>query len=252
MDKTLIKGLTLLEALVEARQPKGVAELSRELGWSRSNVHRILQTLCSMGYAQADNGKYTAGLKLWSLGSQIIGRVDVKSVSAPILRRLADESNETVHLSVYEGGDVVYIDKIESSQPIRAYTEIGGRAPSWAVATGKALLAFQPAEEIGAICERLEGFTDNTLSDPETLRTALSEVRATGYAVNRGEWRPQVSGVGAPIRDTSGRVVAAIGVSGPSDRFAEPALVRLVPLVRAAAANVSAALGHVTKEGMPA
>lgn len=243
MDKTLAKGLRLLEALIESPEPKGVADLARELEWSKSNVHRLLQTLCELGYVHGDKGRYWAGLRVWSLGTQVIGRMDIKSLAAPTLVKLAASSQESVHLSIYDRGEVIYIDKIDSSQPIRAYSRVGGRAPAWCVATGKALLAHQSDEEIAAVAARLESFTPNTLASSDSLLAALAEVRATGCAVNRGEWRAQVSGVGAPIRDATGKVVAALGISGPAERFTEPALATFIPMVRASAEAVSQALG---------
>lgn len=249
MDTTVVKGLRVLEELVQSPESLGVAELANKCGWSRSNVHRLLQTLCALGYAESKDGRYRATLKVWSLGSQVISRVDVKALAMPVLQRLAAESGETVHLSIYENGQVVYVEKIESQHPVRAYTEIGGRAPAYCVATGKSLLAFQDPDEIDTVAGKLVAFTANTIVSPDALRATLSEVRAGDYAVNRGEWRAQVSGVGAPIRNASNQVIAAIGVSGPTERFNEAALALFIPMVRYGAQDISRAMGATRLRG---
>ena len=249
MDKTLVKGLNLLEELAKSRDPKGVAELARTLGWSKSNVHRLLQTLVECGYVSSEGGRYWAGLKLWSLGSRVVARTDVRQAAQPFLEKLAQASQETVHLSILERYEVVYVDKIDSPQPIRAYSEIGGRAPAYCVATGKAMLAFQPPEVIEQLSGHLVRHSPNTITDPERLAAEFATIRTNGYSVNQGEWRQQVSGIGAPIRDSSGNVVAALGISGPSERFTKSALRKLAPLVCQAAENVSSNLGAPHRQG---
>lgn len=244
MDTTIIKGFRLLEELVRCREPQGVAELAKRLDMSKSNVHRVLQTLVALGYVVGSGGRYFVTLKVWSLGLQVIERVDIKRMARPVMQRLAEESQETVHLSIYEQGNVVYIDKIEGSHPIRAYTEIGGRAPAYCVATGKALLAHQTEDEIERVLEGLERHSPNTIVAPEAMRLTLAQVRDNRYAINRGEWREQVSGVGAPVWNADDFPIAAIGISGPAARFTEEALVLFVPMVRESAEELSRLMGR--------
>ncbi len=104
-------------------------------------------------------------------------------------RSLADKTGETVHLSVFIENVVVYIDKIDSPQPVRAYSQIGKSAPAYCVATGKVLLAFQSEGVIARVCESLEQHTSRTITDPEELQRELARIRQLGYAINRGEWR---------------------------------------------------------------
>ena len=149
MDKTLLKGLRVLEAVNSFDgQTLTLEQLVERLDLTRSNTHRTLQTLIHAGYLQRDpvTGGYGCTLKLFEMGARQLASLDVRTLAGPFLRSLASETGETVHLSVLDGMDVVYVDKIDSAQPIRAYSAIGGRAPAYAVATGKALLAFQPAD----------------------------------------------------------------------------------------------------------
>jgi IclR family transcriptional regulator, KDG regulon repressor len=244
LDKTLHKGLALLEILSAKRELTGIAELARETGWGRSNVHRILQTLEATGYVRNVGGRYEASLKLWELGCRILDGVDLKRVAQAQMRELADATKETVHLSILNDVEVVYLDKIESSQPVRAYTAVGGRAPASCVATGKALIAFADADLLRRIEARLVRYTSSTITEVAAMRKEIGGIRRFGYAVNRGEWREQVWGVAAPIRNVAGEVVAAIGVSGPESRFTKASLEDFKRLVCEAANAISVDLGY--------
>lgn len=246
MDKTLVKGLEVLEALALGGAPRGVSELAREMGLTRSNTHRTLRTLVGAGYVRQDDGtgRYACTQKLARLAACALGRVDLTAAAGPAMERLAAATRETVHLSVLDGLEVCYLHKIDSPEPVRAYSEVGGRAPAHCVATGKALLAFQDPAYIGRFPARLAAHAPGSIRTRARLRAALEAVRAQGYAVNRGEWRESVHGLAAPVLDSGGRAVAAIGISGPVERLRPARLKGFVPDVVAAARAVSAALGR--------
>jgi DNA-binding IclR family transcriptional regulator len=154
---------------------------------------------------------------------------------------LSSETDESVHLSVLDGLEVVYMDKIESAQAIRSYTTIGGRGPAWCVATGKAMLAAsgRDAHDFG----KLKRFTPTTVIDPEKLNNEFAKIRSRGYAINRGEWREGVVGIAAAIVDGAGEIVAGIGISGPEARFKQKQLKSWSELVVKKALEVSRELG---------
>ncbi len=246
MDKTLAKGLAILEFLATCDAPCKLAVIAQRLGMTKSNVHRLLQTLASLGYVRnvADSGDYALTVKIWSVGMSIINRLDIKSIAGEYLQRLVEATGETVHLSVLNDGRVVYIDKIDSPHPVRAYSMIGGQAPAHCVATGKVLLAYAPEDLVNPIVEALEKFTKSTITDPQRLRRALAEIRHQGYAVNLGEWREGVFGAAAPIFDASSQVVAAVGISGPAERMKSRLESDLVPHVVEQAREISRRLGY--------
>ena len=250
MNNTLIKGLRLLEVLAARAQPVGISELAQELEMGASNVHRLLQALVELGYAVNEGGRggYRASLKVWELGAQALHKLDFRETAAPAMRWLLAETNETVHLSVLSGEEVIYVDKLDSPEPVRAYSVIGGRAPAYCVATGKALLAWREESPTSLLTVRpLQTFTRSTLADTSALAIELERVRQQGYAINRGEWRPSVWGIAAPIFDGRSRVVAAIGISGPAARIRARGLKRLseqvVQAARQASVLPAAALG---------
>lgn len=251
MDTTFSKGLHLLEAIALSDRPRGVTELARELGLVKSNVHRLLKTLEHHRLVRKDEvlGRYQCTLKIWEIGSLVAERIDVKHVAAPYMAKLAERTSETVHLSVLEGADVLYIDKIDSPQPVRAYSRVGGRAPAYCVATGKALLAFEADSKIDQL--ELKRFTPRTVVNRDALRRELARIRDQGYAINRGEWRASVCGLAAPIFSSARGPVAALGISGPIDRFPPGVMRDLTPVVVESARTISRELGFSEQSARP-
>jgi IclR family KDG regulon transcriptional repressor len=250
MDKALVKGLRILEHLARADRPQGVTDVAVALGLSKSSVHRPLTTLLRLGYVdqELDSGRYVASLKLWEVGSSVLARLDLKRVAAGPMAELAAATGETVHLSILDGRDVVHIDKIECDHPIRAYSRVGGRVPAHCIATGKAMLAFQPESLIEAVAANLTPATSETVVDRPRLLVELAQIRRNGIAISRGGWEPGVDGIAAPIRDLTGSVVAGVGISGPAIRLRSRQCARHAPLVADAAARISRALGFRSPE----
>lgn len=250
-SRTLHRGLDVLEWLARHGRPAPLATIAEDLAAPKPTVHRLLAALQSRGYVaqDVDTGHYAAGIRCFELGSLWAQNLDLRAIAGPHLRDLNARTGETVHLAVYEGGDVVYVDKLESRHPIVAQSHVGHRAPASCVATGRALLAFMPANEIERVVTApLERYTSRTLTEPEELRELLDTVRTTGHAVNVGGYREGVCGVAAPIRDHTGRVVASVGCCVPQPRF-EDTFPALRDATVAAAAGISGALGWL---GSPA
>jgi IclR family KDG regulon transcriptional repressor len=245
MDKTLLKGLMVLESITEANsQARTVDEVAARVGLTRSNTHRTLQTLMHAGYIEKDaNNGYRGTIKLMGLGVRQLARLDVRQFAAPFMHALADATGETVHLSVLDGIDVVYIDKIDSPQPVRAYSMVGGRAPAYAVATGKALLAHAPDGYLERYAAQLTLHTPRTAGTLDALTAELAQTVRTGYAVNTGEWRDGVGGIASAVFDGLDRPIAALGVSGPIDRLPAARIAELAPLVVHNAIQLSQAMG---------
>lgn len=242
MNNTLVKGLQVLEALTRSHRPLGVSELADILELGRSNVHRLLQALVELKYVLkvGSSSEYTASLKVWELGNRLSPRLAVRYSAEGQMAHLLQTTRESVHLSVLDGHEVMYVHKLESPEPVRAYTDIGGKAPAHCVATGKALLAWQSEAFIASfLANGLVQHSKNTIVDSGIFLRELERIRTLGYAVNRGEWRDTVWGIAAPIRDSAGTVVAALGISGPSSRIKPAQIKTLGTLVSQAAKAVS-------------
>lgn len=242
MDTTLLKGLQVLTHLVQADRAQRITDVAAELNLTKSNAYRVLRTLEGAGFVRQDPATkgFEPTLRLWELGMLVVGRLDLRACAVEALRQLAAESRETVHLAILDGAEVIYIEKIDSPEPVGAYTRLGGRAPAYCVATGKALLSELPPAQLAATLGPLEAHSPQTITDPDALRADLAVARAEGVAVNRGEWRDSVWGLAAPIRDGTGSVVAAVGISGPGFRIAAGTRCEeLAGLVKAAAREIS-------------
>ncbi|HSV81583.1 MAG TPA: IclR family transcriptional regulator [Ramlibacter sp.] len=245
MNTTFVNGLALLEALARATEPMGVSELGRALELNKSNVHRLLRTLTASGYVHnvSGSGRYEITSKLWELGVAFVNKLDVKTVAHEAMKQLVNTTGETAHLSILNGDEVVFIDKVDSPQPIRAYANVGGRAPAYCVSAGKVFLAFGPPSLVDAVVRELRPYTPETITEPEELKRQLARVREDGYATNYGEWNIGVGGVAAPIRDSGGQVVAALGLSAPVDRLKTRPIEQVAELVAEAAKSISGRLG---------
>lgn len=247
MDKAVVKAFNLLEILAKNNNPMGITELANTADLGKSNVHRLLQTLMTLGYVRKHNESlYSASLKVWELGSQIIASVNIRDVARPYMQMLAEATGETVHLSEFYDNQVLYIDKIESREPVRAYTQLGGRAPSYCTATGKVMLAYRDDETILAVMRDAIAHTSKTIVEPEAFLAHASTIRQQRYALNRGEWRKDVIGISAPISCSIGCVGSAIGLSAPAGRVSEKQLKAMAPQLIKYAERISAGLGCTT------
>ncbi len=251
MEQTVQKALNLLEALVRSGQPRRLTELSRQLGLTKPNVYRLLSTLSALGYVQKDplTSLYSPTLKMWEMGSLLVRDTDLVSVANPRLRRLCEETRESVQLTVFDAGFVVYVDKVDSPQPLKAMTAIGSRVPATVTSTGKAMLAWMGVEALDLSFAHVKRFTPTTFLRRKDIEADLEKTRARGYAINHGEFRVGVCGLAAPVRDRTGSVVAAIGVWGAEKSILGPRTEELAVLTISAAADVSRALGYIDFDG---
>lgn len=244
MNVTLVKGIALLEVLAQADRALGLTVLAERVGMGKSNVYRLLQTLVALGYARYDarEGTYAASLRIWELGVAVLDKLDLRRLGEAPMQRLLARSQENVHLSVLEGDDVIYVHKLDSPQPVRTFSRIGGRAPACGAATGKAILAWQHEDRLAALSQRLEKYSPSTITDPDDFLREMARIRKQGFAVSNGEWRAGVRGLAAPIREPGGTVIASIGISGPDERMKTAQVRVLAPAVIDAAREVEAQL----------
>ncbi|OHD23947.1 MAG: hypothetical protein A2Y38_12020, partial [Spirochaetes bacterium GWB1_59_5] len=179
------RALSILECFTMERQELGVSELSRLLGLNKSTAFGLLSTLERRGYLQqnSENGKYSLGLKAIDLATVRLAGFDFTRVARPLLKGLVDRLGETVHLAIYDRGEVVYVDKIESGSTIQIASYIGKRNPCYCTGVGKCLLAFQPEAEVErVIATGLIPRTGKTITDPVVFRATLARIRSVDQA----------------------------------------------------------------------
>ena len=240
VDSTLSKGLLIIEALTAANGSRGVSDLSRELGLTKSNTFRLLQTLMTLGYVErAPDKTYRATLKTWQVGRAVVENLNIRTIARPLMEFLAEETQETIYLAVRDGLQVVYLDKIESVKPIRSWNPIGGTAPIYCVGTGKALLATDYTELRPVLDGKLTAFTNKTITDLQELDRDIAATQLRGYAIDHGEFRPQIISLGAAITLPDGQAVGALGVSAPDVNLNDGDIERIGAMVQHAARSVS-------------
>jgi DNA-binding IclR family transcriptional regulator len=238
MAQTVDRALVILASLAEG--PASLEQAANRIGVHKSTALRLLRTLEEHGFVHRQSDyRYRLGGKLFSLAQLALESIDVRVVAAPHLADLNERCGHTVHLAVYEDGEVTYVDKLESRYPVRMYSRIGKRAPLTASAVGKVLLADLPEARRREVVETLEfpAYTARSLRLPSELLAELEVVRKQGWAVDRGEYEETVNCVAVPIRGVDGRVIAACSVSTPTVVAPLAALRRLIPdLLRTAEA----------------
>ena len=242
--------IRLLKAFSEEQVEIGISDLAKRLGVAKSTVHRLAVTLVADGMLEQnpDTGKYRLGLSLFRLGSLVRRRMNVSAEARPLLRELREKVNETVHLAVLDGTEIMYVFNLESTQSIRMRSDVGVRKPAYCTAEGQVILAYQPPEVIDLIVrEGLAARTPQTITDPLALKKVLEGVRARGCAIEDEESELGMRCIAAPLRNDAGEVVAAIGLAGPVSRLSKKALTTYVPHVIETAAAISARLGHRTR-----
>jgi DNA-binding IclR family transcriptional regulator len=242
----------LLKAFSEEQVEIGISDLARRLGVAKSTVHRLAVTLCADGMLEQnpDTGKYRLGIALFRLGSLVRQRMSISSEARPLLRELRAKVNETVHLAVLDGSEIMYVFNLESTQAIRMRSDVGVRKPAYCTAEGQVILAFQPAEVIDRVMrERLPARTPQTITDPDALKKVFETIRQRGCAIEDEESEIGMRCIAAPLRNDAGEVVAAIGLAGPVSRLSKKALASFIPHVIETAAAISGRLGHRGRSG---
>jgi IclR family acetate operon transcriptional repressor len=245
--QSLEKAIDILEYIASAPRP-GVtlAECTGILGFSKATTQRMLLTLTRRNLLHFDEelGVYSLGMLTAKLGAEYLSRLDTRKAALPVLRDMVAESGETAHLGVLSGRDVVYIELVDSPQPIRIFSKVGDSVPAYATAIGKAILAYLPGDVRQAhLPESLVERTPRTLSTFESLYRDLALTRERGYVIDDGENREGIRGYAAPIFDFSGGVCAGLSLAGPNARIDTEDDARLGALVTRAARRVSQVLG---------
>lgn len=244
--RTLRKGLEVLEALEKSASDLTLTDLSTRLQDSPTAIFRVLKTLEEGGYVQQDpaSKRYRLGLRLWEIGCKAVGRMGLSDAARPVLKWLTEVTGETSYLVVVRGTDILYVDVVEGSDPLRVYAEPGFRVPLYLTASGKAILAFRDADLFRqVVAAGMKRLTPATITSTRRLRERLEEIRKTGLSINLGERRADISAVAAPVFNRMRESVSAVGVSGPSLRFTEDRLQQIAQSVRKAAEEISTKLG---------
>lgn len=253
MEKTgrvqaIDRAVQILQCFSEKKPELKLKEIADMLGLNKSTVHGIITTLKYHGLIdqEEESQKYRLGLSLMKYGDLVSKSMDVVSIARPYITQLCDTLEETVHLGHLDGFDVVYIDKIESTQSMRISTARGTRNPAYCTGVGKAMLAHQPVSAIKSWLKGnpLRAVTEKTITNEKVFLKELQQIRRDGYAFDDEENAIGLTCVAAPVFDHLGKAIYAISLSGPTARMTKDKIGRATEAVRQAAEDISERLGH--------
>jgi DNA-binding IclR family transcriptional regulator len=245
---SLQRAIRVLGILAQAGRGMSLADLTRRTDIPKSTLFRILITLQKHHCVVLDpeSSTYRLGSYLWELGNSFADQSDLFRLAAPVMESLADESEETVFLSSMEGDDVVYLRRVESPKSVTVVKKLNTRVPAHCTATGMALLAWMPEDEVDHILSShdMEVFNDATVTDRLVLESRLQDTRRREYAVVDGEYNKDLLCVSSPVFDHHQRPCAALTVALLSAQVESYERVEQVgALVRVAARKLSRKLG---------
>jgi DNA-binding IclR family transcriptional regulator len=250
MVKSVSRALDIIKLISLKKGGLGVTEIANQMDINKSSVYRILSTLVQYGYVEQDKGteRYKLGYQFLEVSSRLLESLDIRTEAKPFLQELEKETNEVIHLVVYDQGEVVYIEKLDGNEALRMHSKVGKRAPMHCTSVGKAILAHLPADSVQEILERkgLPVHTVKTITDKNVLVEELAEVKKKGIALDLEENEYGITCIAVPIFDHLGKVAAAVSISGPTIRMTETRLVELQPRMIEIGKQISARLGFLS------
>ncbi|MFD0903591.1 IclR family transcriptional regulator [Actinomadura sediminis] len=255
MSQSLARALGILIELGDG--PRNLDELAAKAGVHKTTVLRLLRTLEAERFVHRDGDhRFHLGSRMFALARASLEQHGIRDVAAPHLAKLNESTGQTIHLGVLEGDPetshtVIYLAKYDSRHAIRMYSRVGLPMPLHATAIAKVLLADLPAPRRRRVAESIEytRFTENTITSPDGLLAELDRVAEQGHAMDDAEHETFIRCLGAPVRDASGRVVAAVSISVPEVVLDRDGVLALLPDLLATARAVSADYGYT--EGNP-
>jgi len=214
--------LRVLNCFTIDQPKKGVGELALELGLAKSTVSRLMTTLASEGFVVRDSNsrKYRLGISILALSGIIMSNLEITKEAGPVVNKLVNELGETAHLAILDETDTIYVHKEECSHAVRILTYLGKRNPAYCTSSGKVLLAYSDESTINKVIDKgFIKYTNKTIDTKSKLLSEIKKVQERGYAYSKDEILEGVTSIAAPVRDYTGKVVAAITVVGHNQRI---------------------------------
>jgi DNA-binding IclR family transcriptional regulator len=238
------RALTILEVLARVGEA-GVTEIAGELGVHKSTAFRLVTTLEAHRLVEqtTDRGRYRLGVGVLRLAGATTARLDLVQEARPVCRQLAADSGETVNIAVLSESSALYLDQIAGSSALQPHNWVGQHIPLHATSNGKVLLSGLEDGRFSEVLGTLSRYTPLTITKKTRLRAELEQVRVRGYAVAVDELEEGLTAVAAPVRNAHGDVIASMSVSGPTFRLPQTRVAEVLPLLLAAAEEVSHRLG---------
>lgn len=238
----LYKAFAILEEIAADQQGLGISDLARKLNMSKGTVHGIIQAFLDLGVIRENSHKkFRLGPMLIKLGNMALDGEDLRLMSRPYMKELYKEFGETIFLGTFDGRRATIIDKVEKPYELKISAPIGARIPLFAGATGKIFLSSFTEEDLqGLLVEKaLTKFTKNSFSDTKEYLEEIKKVKKQGFATDYEEYLQGVNAVSVPIKDSYGRIAAAIWMVGFSNAFNAEKMERAIAAMLNATKKIS-------------
>lgn len=248
-NESVVRAFSIIEYMADCEDWVGLRTLAKDLDMDASTIYRFLASLKELGYVRQDphNSRYQLSLKFAWLSAKLLDKIQLRHIALPFLEDLRTVTNETTHLAILEGREVVYLAKLDTQQPMQMRSRIGKRGYLHSTALGRAMLAHLPDPEQEALLPTLElrALTKNTIADLNTFREELERVRERGYALDNEENEVGIRCVAAPVFDHLGSVAGAVSLSGWTITMTLERAVQLSADLRQACAAISREMGYL-------
>lgn len=244
--RAIERAIDILECFDDEHPTRGVSEVAEAVGLHKATAHRIMTTLANRGFLERlhDGQEYRLGLHLVTLGFQIVRGLELPREALPYLRQVAEEYDETVDLSVYDGHEILVVQIVRSRRVLSLATTVGMRFPPHATATGKVVMAYLPETEREVVLAGpLARYTAMTVTSPEILRAQIAAVREHGYGYDDEEFQPGVRALAVPVLNRSDELMAVISMPGPVFRLDEALFPEIAHKLQEAAHGIAVAMG---------
>ncbi len=252
MADTTARIFQIIEFLATSKDWVSLRTMARELHISAASTYRALSSLKEIGYVRQDaqDARYQLTLKIAGISAQVLDNVQLRQIAHPFLQGLTSATNETSHLAVLEGTEIVYIDKVDNTQAVRMRSRVGQRGRLHSTAVGKSMLAFLPEPERESVICRLQfqSQTEHTITDPDAFREQLSLIRHLGYAVDDEENEVGIRCIGSPIYDHAGRITGALSITGWTLTMTHARIPQLAAEIMQTCQKISQELGFTGKK----
>ncbi len=245
--QSIERAIAIIKLFNENRLEMKLSDIAEELDLNKSTVHGIISTLKYHGIIDQDEEtqKYRLGLYNMVLGEMVQKSLNIRNITTPIIDRVSAQLNETIHIATLEDNEVVYINKKESTQSMRIYTQIGARNPAHCTGVGKAMLAYNDLDTLkNTLPEKLDSLTPYTITDKADLIKELIKIRQQEYSIDNEENSIGLTCVAAPIFDHKGVAKYGISISGPTVRMTEEKIQESIRVIKDAAEEISHKLGY--------
>ena len=245
--QSIDRAVKILECFNEENKELRLSEISERLNLNKSTVHGIISTLKYNGFISQDDEtqKYKLGIRFVEFGDLVINSMNIRNAALPVIDGVSDKIEETVHVAMLDGVDVVWIEKRECTKSIKTSTKIGARLPAYTTADGKMIICYQNKDRIKTyLPKRIPQHTQNTITNKGEFIRKLEEIKKNGYAIDNEEYVEGLKCVAAPIFDHDGKVRFSLSITGPAFRMKEERIKEMIVVIKEAANEISRRIGY--------